>query len=392
MSDSNLKLGELQEQIDMLKKDAAEREMKRAVKLKQQELEHKLKKQNHLQQEQKLALILEQRLAEKKELAQKLRHKHAKADLDSARAEHARIEREEKKVQQMQHQIAERLAKLKSNNHATRKLQVMDMPKMIDDPDWEGISNWQPYLSVQQQTYKLQSGKLSQPKKAWIRIRLSVDPFQAGGFRYVYYAKTDDGQRYVAKRLYGESNELASNVQDVEADIQDHLISEKCIADFHRRANGKHASTAPMRFTDAASLIVANKQDFPATGGRVVYFLEPYVEGKYCKWIQNTGEISSHPSVPGGDVVDTAQAMVHFSYEMSLKKGRNRRYMITDIQGFKLGDGSITLIDPAICRPRVAGVRAAGADYGIQAAASCFFHTHKCSHICHALNLPQRGN
>ncbi|KAL0019759.1 hypothetical protein WJX79_001888 [Trebouxia sp. C0005] len=274
-----------------------------------------------------------------------------------------------------------------ATKHCNRYLEVLELPTMHSSPDWDGNTDWDTYQQVQQQVYKLENGQLSKPSVSHIRLRRSQDLFARGGFRYVYYAQTDSGEQYVAKRLYAEGDELEDNIKDVEADIKDHLTADRCIREFHRRAKQAHASTASMHFTTSVSLIIVKAHESAPACGSIVYFLEPVIEGDYCKWIQNSGEINAVPSVSGQEVLDTTQAMVHFSYEESLKKGRDRSYMITDIQGFQLASGSTTLIDPAICRPRVRGVRPAGADYGIRSAASAFFKAHRCSHICRALKL-----
>lgn len=378
------KLAQLTQQLQQLQQLKAQRDQQRAHKLTKQALQRHHQQQQAVLHAQQLLQQHETRLAE---IAQQKRHKQARAGLDSAKAQHEQVERQEKRVQALKRHNAAKAATVKANNQRNNYIRVLEQPKMIDAPDWAGNSNWQDYQQMQHQTYTLTSGKLSKPKIAQMRMRLSQDPFAMGGFRYVYFAQSESGKRYVAKRLYGESDDLASNVHDVEADIKDHLIAERCIADFHKRAKSKHVDPAPMRFANEASLIVVDSAVSAPACGKVVYFLEPLIEGQYCKWVQNNGEINTTPSIEGQDIVDTAQAMMHFSYEMSLKKGRHRRYMITDIQGFKIADESITLIDPAICRPHVPGVTPNGADYGVGAAAKTFFKAHKCSQICHALKL-----
>ena len=387
MSDSRVErqIAALEVLIVKLEQLLAERKERKVVKLKQQRLQAEQRKQKQLQR-------LQQAKDLHAELERQRLHRDARAGLDSARAQQARVDRAAAEAKHLQHNNAERLAMIKECNHQKRYIEVMEEDKMIEQPDWNGNHNWQPYQQVKQHTYKLSSSKLSKPATAHIGIRLSLQLFAMGGFRYVYYAQTDCGQRYVAKRLYGESDDLNSNLKDVEADIKDHLIAERCIADFHRQANRAHAATAPMHFTDLASLIIVKSRDSAPACGKVVYFLEPLIEGQYCKWIQNNGDINTDPHISGTDITDTTQAMVHFSYEMSLRKGREHRYMITDIQGFKLTDGTTTLIDPAICRPRVAGVRPTGADYGLKPAATAFFKSHKCSHVCRALKLPQHAS
>ena len=390
MSHSQLdtQIAALEKHIGSLEQSLAEKKERKVIKLKEQHLQAEQRKQQQLHRLHRL----QQARDLHDDLQRQRLHRDARAGFDSARAQQARGDRAAAEVTLMRHHNAEKVAMIKECNHQKRYIAVMEEDKMIEQPDWEGDRNWQHYQQVKQLTYKLCSGKLSKPATAHIRIRLSQQLFAMGGFRYVYYAQTDSGQRYVAKRLYGESDDLDSNLKDVEADIKDHLISEKCIADFHRQANKAHASTAPMHFTDLASLIIVKSRDSAPACGKVVYFLEPLIEGQYCKWIQNSGDINTDPHISGADIPDTTQAMVHFSYEMSLRKGREHRYMITDIQGFKLTDGTITLIDPAICRPRVAGVRPNGADYGLKSAANAFFKSHKCSHICRALKLPQHAS
>jgi len=381
MADSEI--AALESEIVALLQTLAKRDHDGAVK----QLEAAQNKQEHVKQMQKLQYALEIAQAKAQELQRQKQHKQAKAGLASAKAQQAKIEHQVKKVKALQRNNEENAAMMKDINHRKRYIEVLELPTMHSLPDWDGNTNWEAYQQVQQQVYKLENGQLSKPSISHIRLRRSQDLFARGGFRYVYYAQTDSGEQYVAKRLYAEGDELENNIKDVEADIKDHLTADRCIRDFHRRAKKAHASTASMHFTSSVSLIIVKAHESAPACGSVVYFLERVIEGDYCKWIQNNGDINAAPSVCGQEVLDTTQAMVHFSYEMSLKKGRDRRYMITDIQGFQLASGSTTLIDPAICRPRVRGARPAGADYGIRSAANAFFKAHRCSHICRALKL-----
>ncbi|DBA66543.1 TPA: hypothetical protein ACH3X2_002294 [Trebouxia sp. C0005] len=373
---ADLAIAALESQIAALRQTLAKRDHDRDV-----------KRLEAVMQMQKLQYALDTAQAKAKELQRRKQHKQAKAGLASAKAQQAKVEHQVKKVKALQRNNEEKAAMMKDINHRKGYIRVLELPTMHSSPDWDGNTDWQGYQRVQQQVYKLDNGQLSKPSVSHIRLRRSEDLFARGGFRYVYYAQTDSGERYVAKRLYAEGDELEDNIKDVEADIKDHLTADRCICDFHRRAKKAHASTASMHFTSCVSLIIVKAHDSAPACGSVVYFLERVIEGDYCKWIQNNGDINAAPSVSGQEVLDTTQAMVHFSYEMSLKKGRDRRYMITDIQGFQLASGSTTLIDPAICRPRVCGARPVGADYGIRSAANAFFRAHRCSHICRALKL-----
>lgn len=365
-------------------------ELKRIRKQKRQRLEAAQIQHARLTRMLRLQQTFEKVQGTAKRLQRQKQHKQAQASLKSAKAQHAKMQREAERVKALQRVNAEKMAMIKLNRHHERFIEVLELPAMVDQPAWDSDISWQPYQLVKQQTYSLTyNHKLSKPSLGHMRIRLSEHLFARGGFRYVYYAQSETGQQYVAKRLYGEGDELQENIKDVEADIKDHLTADNCIRDFHQRAKDARARTAPMNFTSSVSLIIVDTHESAPACGKVVYFLEPIIQGTYCKWIQNSGDINTEPSVTSQEISDSTQAMVHFSYEMSLREGRENRYMITDVQGFMLADGSTTLIDPAICRPHVPGVRPTGADYGIRPAANAFFKAHKCSDLCHALKLPQ---
>ena len=377
----------LQQLIASCEEKLAKRDQERVIALKKKQLlKHKqLAIVQHLQHE--LAKLTVQR----EERQRQERFKHARADHKEAQAAHAAAIVQAQAITDLEQVIARKQALMQAANGNNRQLEILNSPQMIDGPDWDGSKNWQPCQHVTQHVYKLdKAGKLARPARTTMRISLAEQHFAMGGFRYVYYAKSDLGARFVAKRLYAEGEDLQSNVRDVEADIQDHLSAQRCISEFHARAERAHAHVASMHFTCSVSLIIVRTSRSAPACGSVVYFLEPVIEGQYCKWIQNNGEIDAKPSITSPGVIDTTQAMVHYSYETSLLKGYKHRALITDIQGFQLPDGSITLIDPAICRSRVPGVKPVGADYGIKAATKAFFDAHTCSHICRSMKLKNR--
>jgi len=214
--------------------------------------------------------------------------------------------------------------------------------------------------------------------KSWatvkIRVRIDKYPFQEGTLRSVFYMKdfsrpAGPRQDYVAKISKDPREPVESYFQDCEM---------QALAAYLAQEFNKLSLPKKIDYLEA-SVIECHDRVSPVPGGRVVFAVEPYIHGTFCKYTNNYGWIN--PGAPR----NSPQTFSHFTHYFS-----QGTLVVVDIQGITDEDGNDHYTDPQIhTRPGLpsfgkADLRAEG----IQK----FFETHECNSICHALGLPRVKN
>ncbi|EGC33807.1 myosin heavy chain kinase B [Dictyostelium purpureum] len=187
-------------------------------------------------------------------------------------------------------------------------------------------------------------------------VKVEPVPFAEGAFRKAYHtqdlSKPNESGRYVSK-ISKKPTARGSYFEDVRMQ----MIAKKW-------ADKYNALKPPKKIEFLQSCVL---EFVDRTSSDLVCGAEPYVEGQYRKYNNNSGFVSN-------DERNTPQSFSHFTYEHS-----NRQLLIIDIQG--VGDH---YTDPQIHTYD-------GVGFGIgnlgQKGFEKFLDTHKCNAICQYLNL-----
>ncbi|GAM26183.1 hypothetical protein SAMD00019534_093580, partial [Acytostelium subglobosum LB1] len=189
-----------------------------------------------------------------------------------------------------------------------------------------------------------------------ILVRMEQVPFAEGAFRKAYHlqdlSRPEASGRYVAK-----IGKKPTNRANYFEDVKMQMIAKKW-AD-------KYNEFKPPKKIDFLQSCVLEFVDRTSTD--IICGMEPYVEGQYRKYNNNSGFVSN-------DERNTPQSFSHFTYEHS-----NHQLLIIDIQG--VGDH---YTDPQI--HTYDGVGYGQGNLG-QKGFEKFMDTHKCNAICQYLNL-----
>ena len=201
---------------------------------------------------------------------------------------------------------------------------------------------------------------------AW-KVTFDPEPFAQGRFRYAFkghYTEhpTKYGQNVVVKK-FKDSYIWERNGWD--STLKIYSKAQEYASGFGRG----------IEFTECETGIVTEAGSSTKTKVDEYTVNEDYLEGKYIKWCNNYGYVSSEAR--GVDQILTA--FMHWSWIRS--KGEE---MVADIQGVKNGS-RYRLTDPAmISVKREYGVT----DTGIEGMAM-FFMIHQCSGPCNGLPKPK---
>eukprot|EP01133_Synstelium_polycarpum_P004097 gene4097-4781_t len=190
-----------------------------------------------------------------------------------------------------------------------------------------------------------------------ILIRMEVVPFAEGAFRKAFHLQDLSKQEASGRRNVAKIGKKPTPRASYFEDVKMQLIAKKW-AD-------KYNENRPPKKIDFLTSCVLEFID--RTSGELICGVEPYVEGQYRKYNNNSGFVSN-------DERNTPQSFSHFTYEHS-----NHQLLIIDIQG--VGDH---YTDPQIHTYD-------GIGYGVgnlgQKGFEKFIDTHKCNAICQYLNL-----
>uniref|UniRef100_A0A1X7UR93 Alpha-type protein kinase domain-containing protein n=1 Tax=Amphimedon queenslandica TaxID=400682 RepID=A0A1X7UR93_AMPQE len=193
-----------------------------------------------------------------------------------------------------------------------------------------------------------------------------VEPFAKGRFRYAFKGRytqhaTKCGQSIVVKKF--KDNYIWER-KGWDSTLKIYSKAQEYASGFGRGLEFNTCETGKVTFAGSSTKVQVNEYTV----------LEDYLEGKYIKWCNNYGYVSSEAR--GVDQILTA--FMHWSWIRS--RGEE---MVSDIQGVKNGS-RYRLTDPAMLSvKREYGVT----DTGIEGMAM-FFLIHQCSGPCNDLPKP----
>lgn len=200
------------------------------------------------------------------------------------------------------------------------------------------------------------------PERKWnkcvIIVNIERTPFAEGNLRRSYkmkdFTKPDGLDLYVAKASKDKYEDISTYFLDIEMQAMCQALAEQ----YNRRQPPKK-----VQFIDAF-LIECFQQ-----AGSPIFACEPYIEGKYVKYSNNWGFVSSHDR-------NTPHAFSHFTHHIS-----GGKYIVVDVQGVgdKYTDPQVHSFDG-----KGFGKGNCGSE-GI----SKFFATHKCNVLCKMLGLAE---
>ncbi|XP_020910139.2 alpha-protein kinase 1, partial [Exaiptasia diaphana] len=163
-----------------------------------------------------------------------------------------------------------------------------------------------------------------EPFKA--KFLLQRESFSKGGLREAFIAKALSGMatrgKYVLKKCQKDKEE---NVLQYSPTLEEHM---RKIVQMSALARNFAQSLELQRPKDYGATFAYEKVYFSSMNGEFIT-LEKFIEGKFKKLINNTGEVL-------GDDILKAEAFVHYTYVYE-------QLMVTDIQGV-----GYTLCDPEI--------------------------------------------
>eukprot|EP00435_Cladocopium_sp_Y103_P049461 s508_g14.t3 len=216
-------------------------------------------------------------------------------------------------------------------------------------------------------------GLTSDPQRNTVvhKLHIRPEPFAEGAMRYAFPATSENGRRFVLK---------ARHVFSIVLDLQrfaEHKVhkfglqgaEKECLSDVQTQAYAKFFGEAfAQRFPDAPIQFLDSWQVelLGCPIGRHAT-LEPFLEGKYQKYTNNSGFIAEGAKL--------AEAFSHFTFCHS-----GGQMMVTDLQGFE----SSIFTDPQIhCVNKEFFGRGNLGSLGMD---ECFLG-HSCNEICAALKL-----
>jgi len=196
-----------------------------------------------------------------------------------------------------------------------------------------------------------------------LTIRKRSQPFAQGAMRLAFYARTmQSANRYVVKSFKRDGKRLAHFAEDMRCQA----LCKAFALDFNALVGEEHS----LDFIVTTCL----KGKSGSSSGDECLSLEPYIEGTYVKYNNNSGFVNKDN--PHDRCNQAAQAFSHFTFERS--KGR---FLVSDLQG--VGN---QLTDPAIHTSDPERFKLVDANLGKEGF-KFFFSTHECNSICSKLGL-----
>ncbi|KFH41594.1 Alpha-protein kinase-like protein [Hapsidospora chrysogenum ATCC 11550] len=194
-----------------------------------------------------------------------------------------------------------------------------------------------------------------------LTIRKRSRPFAQGAMRTASYARTasSDG-RFVVKSF--RQHRGARRLAHLAEDMRIQTLCKGFALEFNALTRDEHS----IDFIVTACL----------RAGKAYTSLEPYIEGTYVKYNNNSGYVNH--DIPAGDAEfnQAAQAFSHFTFERSCG-----HLLVCDLQGVGrvLTDPAIHTLDRNRFRLTDTNLNADGFKF--------FFSTHECGDICRELGL-----
>ncbi|TGJ71111.1 hypothetical protein EYR41_003102 [Orbilia oligospora] len=195
-----------------------------------------------------------------------------------------------------------------------------------------------------------------------LTIHKRRQPFAQGGLRLASYARTAAStNRYVVKSSKRDGSQLAELVEGMRCQALCKLFA----LEFNALLGNQHS----IDFIVTACF----KGKSEESPGDTCISLEPFIEGNYVKYNNNTGYVNE-------DITDesnrAAQAFSHFTFERS-----RGRFLVCDLQG--VGE---LLTDPVVHTSDPDRFVLSPTNFGKEGF-KFFFASHKCNHVCSQLGL-----
>jgi hypothetical protein len=217
-------------------------------------------------------------------------------------------------------------------------------------------------------------------QKRVARIRVTIQPVARGEMRLAYYAVITEQSGYFFTRNTKTKGVVKESRYEGEINRRKYLVNQAKIQTVaHYMADMFNKKLKVFDITSKKFIYVSVELlHFPErTTGNHFYLLEPFIEGVYQKFNNNSGYVDTELAVQH----PLLQTFSHFTYSFS--KGL---IMVTDVQGvvettkaYKLTDPAIHTADPKHQLPDPTNLGAKGF--------AAFFGTHKCNEYCRRMDL-----
>lgn len=174
-------------------------------------------------------------------------------------------------------------------------------------------------------------GKFIPPKPSrGLRVSLSNEKFASGGFRDAFECTALSGLngKFVLKKY------IEDNVPKILQHFESLDVHTRKVVQMHALARHFTKCLTSEITPEFGASFLYNKLYYSKLDEPSVT-IEPYLHGKFTKYINNTGEILVSD---GSDLAMKAETLSHYTYEKS-----GKRLMVLDIQG-----ASYSLCDPEI--------------------------------------------
>lgn len=211
----------------------------------------------------------------------------------------------------------------KSNVPASVPLSaVMNFGKFIPPKPSRGL------VTLQLEYFSVEDKKWLDPFD--VRVSLSNEKFASGGFRDAFECTALSGLngKFVLKKY------IEDNVPKILQHFESLDIHTRKVVQMHALARHFTKCLSNEITPEFGASFLYNKLYYSKLDEQSVT-IEPYLHGKFTKYINNTGEIIVSD---GSDLAMKAETLSHYTYEKS-----GKRLMVLDIQG-----ASYSLCDPEI--------------------------------------------
>ena len=224
-------------------------------------------------------------------------------------------------------------------------------------------------VTVQMEEFDVQTRSWREPFEA--TISLDINKFATGGCRDAYKATAMKGlygnlvvKRYRADQIEALNRLFASAESHTRKTVQMHVLAHHFAALLHNELPVGYGKS--FKYT---KLYYSKIKDEYVT-------IEQYIEGKFTKYVNNTGDIINNEK----EVGLKAEAFAHYSF---VKSGK--QLMVLDLQG----------VEFQLCDPEIASTKLYADDSSIYFCAGnlaakaidTFFAQHQCNKFCELLNL-----
>lgn len=202
---------------------------------------------------------------------------------------------------------AGQLVKPKEKNRVTFAIEAFDVKKQ----EWTGMES--------------------------LEILVETEKFSSGGFRDAYKGvtlNTHDMQHQTWVIKTYNSNAIKAIEETLQTNLANHTRKHVQMHSAAREITKCFAGKVPSKFGECFNY---NKVYYTSYNGNPAT-IEEFVEGKFQKYINNTGKVSKPDNSTDEDLLEKAECLVHFSYDSS-----NKKLMVLDLQG-----SNYNLYDPEI--------------------------------------------